>query len=263
MIPFLEAFLGIIAALVVPTIVGLAIVAGVAQYVSARALAAFAIGIYFWFFSDTIGDSSYLGVNSSFGGGAEHWALVILFLVGVLLVFAVDRDVFKPSTSVAGAAGLGFGIPLLVAFAVGMHGFGEGADFGASAATTLSTNLIGLSAVVAFVLHKGLEPMMAGAAYWIYAKGHAKGTWGVVKDNLLLMIVFTVPGIIGGGTDYFLQYDDLYFFAFGLGTSIIAVVRLAKPLFWDSGGDRYDSLKMALLVLFGFMCIYFAALFHS
>jgi hypothetical protein len=267
MIPFLEAFLGIIAALVIPTAVGLAIVAGVAQYVSARALAAFALGIYFWFFSDTIGDSSYLGVNSSFGGGAEHWSLVILFVVGALLVFAIDRDVFKPRASVAGAAGLGFGIPILVAFAVGMHGFGEGADFGASAATTLSTNLIvgfgGLSAVVAFVLHKGLEPMMAGATYWIYAKGHAKNTGGVVKDNLLMMIVFTVPGIIGGGTDYFLQYDDLYFFAFGLGTSIVAVIRLAKPLFWESDEDKYDSLKIALLMLFGFMCIYFAALFHS
>jgi len=267
MIAFLEAFLGIVAALVIPTLVGLAIVAGVAKYVSAKHLAAFAIGIYFWFFSDTIGDSSYLGVNSGFGGGAEHLALVALFVVGVLLVFAIDRDVFGPGASTAGAAGLGFGIPILVAFAVGMHGFGEGADFGVSAATTVSTNLIvafgGLSAVVAFVLHKGLEPMMAGAAYWIYAKDHARGASGAIKDNLLIAAVFTIPGIIGGGTDYFLQYDDLYFFAFGLGTSIYAVVRLAKPLFWESGGDKHESLKVALLILFGFMCIYFAALFHS
>ena len=84
-IPFLKAFLGIIVALAIPTMVGLSMVAGVAKYVSARALAAFALGIYFWFFSDTIGDSWYLGVNSSFGRGAEYWVLVILFVVGVLL----------------------------------------------------------------------------------------------------------------------------------------------------------------------------------
>jgi hypothetical protein len=267
MIPFEEAFPAILAALIVPTLVGLLIVAAVARYVSGRWLAAFAVGIYFWFFSDTIGDSSYLGVNSGFGGGAEHLALVLLFIFGILLVFSIDREVFKLEVGESTVAKLGFGVALLAAFAVGMHGFGEGADFGVSAATTASTNLItafgGASAVLAFVLHKGLEPMMAGIIYWIYCKGHAKSVGGVIKDNILIMLAFTIPGIIGGATDYYLNYDDPYFFAFGLGTSLYAILMLAKPLFWKADVTNTDSIKIALVMLFGFFCIYFAALFHS
>lgn len=271
-LPFAMSFLAIAAALVVPTIIGLFIITAVAKKsVSSRYLAAFTLGIYFWFFSDTIGDSSYLDVNSGFTGGATQVALVALFAAGLLLVFSLDRTIFKPGMAHGGglaAAALGFfGVPLLVAFAVGFHGFGEGAAFSATAAATPSINLLdafgGLSAAVAFILHKGLEPMMVGAAYWVYAKDHAKSTWGIVRDILILTLVFTIPGIIGGATDYFLNYDTTYFFAFGLGTSIYAAIRLAKPLFWDENISNSESLKIALLVLFGFLCIYFAALFHS
>lgn len=264
MLPFAESFLAIVAALVIPTLVGLFIIAGAAKSVSQRYLAAFTLGIYFWFFSDTIGDSSYLDVNSGFSGGVVQVALVILFAVGLILVFSLDRTLFKPGQT---AAGIGFTIPLLVAFAVGFHGFGEGAAFSATAAATPSTNLFdafgGLSAAVAFILHKALEPMMIGAAYWTYARDHAKNAAGVVRDMLLLTAVFTIPGIVGGATDYFLNYEITYFFAFGLGTSIYAAIRLAKPLFWDSNVHDSESIKIALLIIFGFLCIYFAALFHS
>jgi hypothetical protein len=263
-LPFAESFLAIVAALVIPTLVGLFIVAGVAKSVSQRYLAAFTLGIYFWFFSDTIGDSSYLDVNSGFSGGAVQVALVILFAVGLVLVFSLDRTIFKPGPAVAG---LGFAVPVLVAFAVGFHGFGEGAAFSATAAATPSTNLLdafgGLSAAVAFILHKALEPMMIGAVYWTYAKDRAKNAASVVRDMLLLAAVFTIPGIVGGATDYFLNYDTTYFFAFGLGTSIYAAVRLAKPLFLGQNVSNSESIKVALLMLFGFLSIYFAALFHS
>src|SRR5208282_5732354 len=102
----------------------------------------------------------------------------------------------------AGPAGteLAFTIPVLVALAVGIHGFGEGAGITATAATTPSTNLIdafgGFASGVAFTLHKALEPMMVGAAYCIYAKDHAKGWNGRMKDITLLVLAFTIPGII-------------------------------------------------------------------
>jgi hypothetical protein len=263
-LPFGESFLAIVAALVIPTLVGLFVIAGVAKSVSQRYLAAFTLGIYFWFFSDTIGDSSYLDVNSGFSGGVVQLALVILFAVGLILVFSLDRTIFKPGPA---TIGLGFGVPLLVAFAVGFHGFGEGAAFSATAAATPSTSLLdafgGLSAAIAFILHKALEPMMIGAAYWTYARDHAKNASGVIRDMLVLTAVFTIPGIVGGATDYFLNYETTYFFAFGLGTSIYAAVRLAKPLFWEPNISNSESVKIALLVLFGFLCIYFAALFHS
>ena len=226
-------------------------------------MAAFAIGLYFWFFSDTIGDSAYLDVNSGFGGGAVQVALVLLFIVGLLLVFSLDRGTFRPGSA---ATGLGFGVPLLVAFAIGFHGSGEGAAFTATAATTPATGLLdafgGASAAAAFIIHKALEPMMIGAAYWVYAKDHAKNALGFARDVLILTLVFVLPGVVGAATDYYWLYDTTYLFAFGLGTSIYAAVRLAKPLFGDSS-SKWESVQIALLIAFGFLCLYGAALLHS
>jgi len=263
-LPFLQSFLAIVSALAFPTIAGLLLMAGVAKVVNPKYLAAFALGIFLWFFSDTIGDSAYLDVNAGFGGGEVQVALVLLFAAGLVLVFSIDRSAFVEGP---GLSTLGFGVPLLVAFAVGFHGFGEGAAFSATAAATPATGLVdafgGFSAAFAFVLHKELEPMMIGAAYWVYARDHAKSAVGVVRDVLVLTLVFVLPGVVGAGTDYFLGYETTYFFAFGLGTSTYAAVRLMRPLFGDSGGSSRESPKIALLILFGFLSIYFAALFHS
>jgi zinc transporter ZupT len=173
----------------------------------------------------------------------------------------------------AGPAGarIGFAIPLLVAFAVGMHGFGEGAGIGATAATSPSTNLLdafgGLSAAAGFLLHKALEPMMVGAAYWVYAKDHAKSMAGRLTDILVLTLAFTLPGIIGGASSYYIvqvfpSADFTYVFAFGLGTSMYAAVRLARPLF-EGTASKSESVRVALAVLLGFTCLYLAALLHS
>jgi len=262
-LPFLPSFLSIVAALVFPTLAGLLIISGLSRITNPKYVAAFALGLYFWFFSDTIGDAAYLDVNAGFGGGAVQLALVLLFVIGVLLVFSVDREAFKNGTS----SRLGFGIPLLVAFAVGFHGFGEGAAFAATAATTPATGLFdafgGLTAASAFIIHKALEPMIIGAAYWIYARGHAKSAAGYAEDILLLTLVFVLPGVIGAATDYYWLYDTTYFFAFGLGTSLYAAVRLAKPLFWDTGGSNWESTKIAIAMIIGFLCLYGAALLHS
>ena len=263
-LPFLPSFLAIVAALAIPTFAGLLIVSGAAKAINSRYIAAFALGLYFWFFSDTIGDAAYLDVNSGFGGGAIQVALVVLFVVGVLLVFSIDRETFRTGSP---AAGVGFGIPLLVAFAVGFHGFGEGAAFTATAATTPATGLLdafgGASAAAAFVIHKALEPMMIGAAYWVYARDHARDATGLLRDIAILALVFILPGVIGAATDYYWLYDTTYFFAFGLGTSIYAAVRLAKPLFVTGGESKGDSTKIAVAVVVGFLCLYGAALLHS
>ena len=263
MLPFLPSFLSIVGALVFPTLAGLLVISGLSRITNPKYVAAFALGLYFWFFSDTIGDAAYLDVNAGFGGGAVQLALVLLFVIGVLLVFSIDRETFRPGTS----SRLGFGIPLLVAFAVGFHGFGEGAAFAATAATTPATGLLdafgGLTAASAFIIHKALEPMMIGAAYWVYARDHGKNASGYAKDVLLLALVFVLPGIIGAATDYYWLYDTTYFFAFGLGTSLYAAMRLAKPLFWDTGGSSWESTKIAIAIIIGFLCLYSAALLHS
>ena len=264
LLPFLPSFVAIVAALVFPTIAGLLVVSAAARFAKAKYLAAFALGLYFWFFSDTIGDAAYLDVNSGFGGGVEQVALVLLFIAAIIIIFSLDRTAFRSDSA---GASLGFGIPLLVALAVGFHGFGEGAAFIATAGATPASGLLdafgGLSAASAFIIHKALEPMMVGVAYWIYAKEHAKSTTALAKDILLLALVFVTPGIIGAATDYSSLYDTTYFFAFGLGTSFYAAARLARPLFSESDGTPWESLKVGLAVIVGFLCLYSAALLHS
>lgn len=264
MIPFASSFLAITAALVIPAFLALLFVAAAARFAKPRYISAFAIGIYFWFFADTLGGSASLDVNAGFSGGLPQLALFALFALGLLLLFSLDREVF---TSDQESGKLSFAIPVLVAFAVGIHGFGEGAAFSSTAAATPSSDLLGafggVTAAVAFILHKALEPMMVGAVYWVYAKDHAKGTAGLAKDMLLLTVVFVVPGIIGAATDYYLSYDTTYAFALGLGTSLYAALRLAKPLFSDSSRSSGESIKMAFFALLGFACIYIAALLHS
>jgi hypothetical protein len=52
-------------------------------------------------------------------------------------------------------------------------------------------------------------------------------------------------------------------FALGLGTSVYALARLARPLYEDSVSSKSESFKMGLLILAGFTCLYVAALLHS
>jgi len=268
LIGFAETFAAVLATFLLPTFAGLLIISLAARFLRPRLLAAFAIGLYLWFFSDTIGDASLLGVSEGFAGDATQVGLWIAFIVGLILLFSLDRDLF---TEGASGASLGFAIPLLVAVAVGIHGFGEGAAIGATAATTSSTNLVdafgGFTAGLAFVLHKALEPMMVGAAYWVYAREHAKDMAGRAADIAILTIAFTLPGIVGGGVSYYLiqafpNVDFTYIFALGLGTSIYALLRLARPLYQ---GPRYamESVKVSILVILGFACLYTAALLHS
>ena len=268
MIGFAETFGAVLATFLIPTFVGLLIISAASRFLKAKYLAAFAIGLYLWFFSDTIGDASLLGVSEGFTGGVWQVALWVVFIVGVVVLFALDSGLFAEGVE---GSSLGFAIPVLVALAVGIHGFGEGAGIGATAATTSSTNLIdafgGFTAGAAFVLHKTLEPMMVGAAYWIYAKDHAKDLGGRARDLVILTIAFTLPGIIGGASSYYLiqaypSADFTYVFALGLGTSIYAALRLAKPLY-QGNGSTTESVKIAALIIIGFACLYTAALLHS
>jgi zinc transporter ZupT len=268
LIGFAETFGAVLATFLIPTFIGLAIISVAAKYLSPKYLAAFTIGIYLWFFSDTIGDASLLGVSEGFTGGIWQVALWLTFAIGLVVLFSIDSKMFAEGSP---GVSFGFSIPILVAIAVGMHGFGEGAAVGATAATSTSSNLLdafgGLSAGAAFVLHKGLEPMMVGAAYWIYARDHAKDMMGRLKDIVILTLAFTLPGIVGGASAYYViqafpNADYTYVFALGLGTSIYAAARLARPLFQGTG-SRGESLKVACLIILGFTCLYTAALLHS
>lgn len=265
MLAFADSFLAWFASTAVPAFLGLVLITGVGRFVRPKFLAAFAFGIFMWFFVDTIGGSSILYVNQGFTAGLDQSLVLLLFVAGVVLLFLGDNKMF----SVDGTGeSHDFRIPLLVAIAVGVHGFGEGTAFGNTAATTSGTSLLdafgGVSAGIAYFLHKALESMMIGACYVAYyqSKGAKASAW--LRDLLVLTVLFVVPSLVGAATGYYISYYATFFFALGTGTSIYAALKLARPLFVGSGTTMsYESLKVGLWLVFGFLCIYFAALFHS
>ena len=276
MIGFAESFLTWLAATIIPAFAGLLVITWAGKKIPTKYIVAFAFGIMFWFFVDTISGSAVLHVNSGFGGGIAQVAVVSLFIIGYLLFFWVDRkrDLLSPQSAI-GIYGLT--IPLIVAIAVGIHGLGEGTDFGYTAYATLSTSLLGafggVFAGVAYVLHKGLEPMMIGACYSVYTNWRARSASRWIKDVFVLSIAFVVPSLIGTpvgyfvlgpATGYFAGFNTTYFFALGTGTSIYAIFRLASPLFIPIGvTTTREPLKVAVSWILGIMAIYIAALFHS
>ena len=174
MIGFAASFLAWLAATAIPAFLGLLLITAVGRWIKAKHLSAFALGIFMWFFVDTIGGSANLDVSAGFAGGIDQAAIVALFVVGLLFFFSVSGDLFSQESEMAK---LSLTVPMLVAIAVGVHGFGEGTAFSSTASTTASTSLLdafgGLSAGVAYVLHKALEPMMVGACYVAYSGGRA------------------------------------------------------------------------------------------
>jgi hypothetical protein len=264
-IGFSESFLTWIVATLTPALIGLLIITGARRLVKARYLSAFAFGIFLWFFLDTIGGAAELDVSAGFAGGVQQIGMVALFAIGLVAFFSFDRRVFAPDSA---EPGFGLAIPLLVSFALGLHGLGEGALFGSTAASTGSTSLIdafgGLSSGVAYALHKMLEPMMIGAVYIVCIGERGRSVSASIRDVILMSLTFVVPSLAGAATGYFISYDTTYAFALGTGASIYVAVKLARPFFQGTAvADASGSLKMALWLLVGFLCIYSAALLHS
>jgi zinc transporter ZupT len=275
MLGFAEAFGGWVAVTATPAFVGLLVIVRAGAYIKARYLAAFAFGIFMWFFLDTIGGAANLDVDAGLTGGVDQVAIVLLFVIGLLFFVSVGGDLFGRGEPVDGRDGGGtekamvnFAIPLLVAIAVGIHGFGEGTAFGSTASTTPSTSLLdafgGPTAGLAYVLHKVFEPMMVGACYAVYSRDRAKSAAGRLADIAALTVLFVVPSLIGAATGYFVGYDSTYLFALGTGTSVYAALRLAKPLFRSSDlHGSSEGTRMGISIVLGFLIIYGAALLHS
>jgi zinc transporter ZupT len=265
MLSFSASFLAWLLSTLVPAFLGMTVIVAASKFVRPRYLMAFAFGIFLWFFVDTIGDAADLSVSSGFSGGIDQVVTVALFAIGLLFLFSIDRSVFSLEPESQSLSILV--VPILVAIAVGIHGFGEGAAFGYTAASTSSDSLLdafgGLSAGAAYVLHKALEPMMVGACYVSFAK-RPRGSSTTLKEVAFLTLIFVIPSLLGDVAGYYIAFDSTYFFALGTGSSIYAAIRLAGPLFrGPEQPNSNDSLKTALWLVLGFLCIYSAALLHS
>jgi hypothetical protein len=265
MLPFAEAFLAWLAGTIGPAFAGMLILILAGRLLSTRYLLAFGLGIFLWFFVDTIQGSGDLEVNAGFTGGVVQVSLILLFVAGILVFFSFEQKIAPLNAEVGGS----LVVPLLVATALGIHGIGEGAAFGATAAGTPSTSLFdafgGLTSGVAYALHKALEPMMIGACYLAYSRVRASRGVGTLRDVALLTLAFTTPSLIGAATGYFAPYPVSFFFALGTGASTYALTKLARPFLsaQEAMSSSYNSFSLALAMAGGFLAIYVAALLHA
>ena len=264
MLPFGAAAVEFGLVTLISALVGISLMIGVSRFLKTRLLAAFVLGAYLWYFTDTLGDANYLGVNEGFTFSPELVSLVAMFVVGLIVFFALDRGIFttgEPSGHGALAVGA------LAALALGLHGLGEGADFGFTAAQTPFDSLFdafgGISASASWVLHKMLESAIAAVCYVSLTGPGTKKTSVKVTDALVLATVFVIPPVVGTVVGYYTTFDHTFIFALGLGTSIYALARVGKALYSSSeGADSWLSVEMAAAAAIGFLSIFIAALLH-
>ena len=277
MVDFATSIIGIAGATLIPVYISLYLITNL-KFINIRYIAAAAVGLAFWFFSDTINDATYLDVNSSFGGGLPHVGLVFAFVLGVVTLALFDH-IAVPNSKVADDlrqtgnkgssryAKLLFLIPAAIAVVSGIHGLGEGSAFGAGAFSTGSQSLVdafgGLSAIASYPLHKFLEAGIIAGIYSAYVERNNLGSRA--KWHLpVLGLLFGLPSIIGAILGYNFVFDPTYFYAFGVTAALYAVLRAVEalsPKFRETI-PSYLGGKVFLALLIGILLLYGAALFH-
>ena len=259
MLPFATAYVEWVAATLLPAVFGVLVAFLLRRWLHPRYVASAGVGVFLWFFVDTMQGSSDLYVGSGFVVGyADQILAVALFLGGLLLFFALGGALRVRSEGGLVAAAL-------AAFALGIHGFGEGSAFGHVASVTQSTDVLqafgGATAGLSYAFHKALEPLIVGAIYLAGSGGSVPLSRGL-RDSVTLGAVFAIPSAVGAATGYFFAYAATYGFALGAGASVLVGVMLfaaAKPLSDDSG----SLARSGLAVTVGFILIYLAAYLHS
>ena len=264
--------------------------------VPTKYLAALGVGLTFWFWTDTIGDATYLDVNAaawppSAFGGLYHFLVIFAFILGIAAVAVFDHlaapsptsyesvpngvattsQVSTKSVASGFVTGALFFVPVAVAAVMGIHGLGEGWDFaGVAAGVSGSTDIVsafgGWSPIVSYPLHKFFEASIISIVYTIYVQRNSiakKAKWHLPVLGLL----FGLTSVIGSMVGYFVSLDTTFFYAFGVTSGIYAAIRLAGPLISNTKGSAgvipsYLGAKTFLFVGIGFFLLYSAALLH-
>ena len=259
-------------------------------------LAALGIGLTFWFWTDTIGDATYLDVNAaawppSAFGGLYHFLVIFAFILGIAALAIFDHFAVPTPASYEGVpngvtttsgvsagsvassyvTGALFFVPVAVAAVMGIHGLGEGWDFaGVAAGVSGTTDIVsafgGWNPIVSYPLHKFFEASIIGIVYTIYVErcGIAKK----VQWHLpVLGLLFGLTSVIGSMVGYFVSFDTTFFYAFGVTSAFYAAIRVAGPLILNTKGSAgvipsYLGAKTFLFVGIGFFLLYSAALLH-
>jgi hypothetical protein len=260
--------------------------------VPTRYLAALGVGLTFWFWTDTIGDATYLDENAALWppsafGGLYHVAVIFAFILGIAALAVFDHLAVPSPTSYEGVpstsqvstksatsrfvTGALFFVPVAVAAVMGIHGMGEGWDFagvavGVSGSTDIVTAFGGWNPVVSYPLHKFFEASIISIVYTIYVQRNSmakKAAWQLP----ILGLLFGLTSVIGSVVGYFVSLDTTFFYAFGVTSGFYAAIRLAGPLIANTKGTggtlpSYLGGKTFVCLTIGFFLLYFAALLH-
>ena len=282
MISYAISVLAIVGATLIPAYIALYLISNL-KFVHIRYIAAAGVGLTFWFFYDTMGDAGSLDENYSVSpisafGGLPHFALIAAFLAGIAALAIFDHyavPLSNVSQSVKQHIGSHYSkslflIPVAVAAVMGIHGLGEGWDFGSGAALTSTSDLISafgnLSSAISYPLHKFLEAGIIAAVYTCYVSrtnGAVKTSWWQIP---VLGLLFGLPSIIGVSIGYFVAFNTVYFFAFGVTAALYAALRLVEPISLKfkigENAPSYLGSKIFLAMAIGFFLLYSAALLH-
>ena len=277
MISFAVTVLGILAATLIPAYIALYLIPNLLTFIPTRYIAAAGVGLTFWFFFDTMGDATGVGVNYGLGGGTSHVGLIVAFLAGIAALamfdyFAVPSPTFSqsaPSAVNKYSRSLVL-IPVGIAAVIGIHGLGEGWDFASVASGPSATSLInsfgGNLEAVSYIFHKFLEASIVAAAYTCFlsrVESVRKAWWHIP----ILGILFGGTSVIGSIFGYYVAFDTTYFYAFGVTSALYAALRLAEAANYSfkigSNAPTYLGWKIFIALAIGFFALYTAALLHS
>jgi hypothetical protein len=235
-----------------------------------RYLSAFALGLMFWFFFDTLNDAVQLDVNEGLSFSASHVALLVIFVFGFLVIALPSTYYISKKTEVGGGYFSVFIAAIIVAFGMGFHGVGEGLEFGGLSAGTQAATVLdaigGYSGGVSYVIHKFLEAIIVTAVFLGISLNENASLKERFSKIAILGLAFGLPSAIGEVLGYFVEVNSAYFFALGGGAALAVGLLIVIPLFrfGRDQGLRYSQWVWTMIaVLLGFLCLYGAALFHS
>jgi hypothetical protein len=271
MIEFGVSLIEFILATFVPIYVGMFLLVALsnATRVDSRYLSAYALGLLFWFFFDTLNDAVQLDVNQGYSFDLSHIGLVVLFIIGALLFALIGGSLSSKSK---GNTEIGntppFLLAALVALAMGCHGLGEGIEFGGLAAGTQASNVLdaigGMSGGVGYVLHKLLESTIVIATFIALARANGLPFRKQLWQTMIIGLVFGIPSAVGEVAGYFVTIDSSWFYALGAGAAFFVVLQVIRPIFGAKNEVTYsDWVRISLAMILGFFLLYAAALFHS
>ena len=237
------AFLG---AGVVPTYIGLLLILFLRRRSEAfgRFVASIASGIAFALFFDLVGNASGLGL--SLKGSSTQVLLVISFVAGLLLLFALDAKIGTSNSPIP------MSISYVIALGTAFHSIAEGIVVGYDIRTTgLSEEISTIVQGISFALHKAGEGFVIGS---LFIK---RINW---KNILGAGTLASLPGVLGAvlGAYGIPGVLSSFLFAMGAGASIYIIAKIIP-----AAVSSKSNIIMAIGIAIGYLFIYGAGIIHN